>query len=55
MKIVNIEKEITYKIQCINAKTEINIKVKTNGDIEINKPIGEILIKPQYSNQILIK
>ena len=54
MDIIKIEKNKTYKL-IYDDNQQINIKFKENGDIEINKPIGEIFIKPQYANQILIK
>jgi len=54
METIMIDKNKTYKIMCDDVEFQINIKLKENGDLEINKPIGEIFIKPQYANQILI-
>ena len=53
MKEINIEKEKTYRLKCEDL--EVNIKILDNNSFEINIPdCNNMLIHPQYSNQILI-
>lgn len=52
MKKIKLEKNKTYNL--IFGDEEIKIKVARKG-IEINNPCNNILIKPQYPNQILLQ
>ena len=54
MKEINIEKEKTYRLKCKDL--DINIKILNDDSFEINIPdCNNMLIHPQYSNQVLIK